>query len=76
MVNEHQSQSTGRKGTPLNAPGGEVVQLSIKVNGKVIYMRNATLFEDGKYRLDDGSDIAHGRVQGPIELVKKILNRL
>jgi len=34
------------------------------------------LFEDGKYRLDDGSDIAHGRVQGTIEQVKKILNRL
>jgi len=76
MVSVPQSQSMVRKGVPLDAPGGEVVQVTISVNGKPVFLRNATLFSDGRYKLDDGGDIAHGRAQGPIELVKKMLNRL
>lgn len=73
MDREHQSQRTGVK---LDAPGGEVVQVSIKVNGNPVFIRHATLFSDGKYILDDGGRLFHGRAQGPIELVKKMLNRL
>lgn len=73
MVRERQSPRTGVK---PDEPGGEVVQVSISVNNRLVFIRHATLFENGRFALDDGTRIAHGRARGPLDLVKKILNRL
>ncbi|MDB4726114.1 hypothetical protein OAF54_01665 [bacterium] len=65
-----------RKGKRLDEIGGEVVTVTVTVNGKFLASRSASMFEKNKYRLDNGGNIDHIRAKGPLELAVRMLKRL
>ncbi len=65
-----------RKGEKLDSAGGEVIQVTVRVNGKLVFVRNASMLISGRYMMCDGSDVKHERASGPISLARKMLKRL
>lgn len=65
---------------PLNQelPGDEVVSVEIRVNGIIVYKRDAVLNRvlggsTGRYKTDDGEKFTFNRTRGVLDLAGELL---